>query len=161
REAALGELPEETEIPERTVNPEELPYGFLFPEDSNRDWPLHAKADLKRRELTQAPARARAQAPRLLGESATLLGWVMPQAGGAGVPLISDSSEDYAVVKQLLTEHYAAFERNSDEDEVDDTDPTQKDFLFGALLREMGALGRHDSLLSTLYHSLALASEKT
>src|SRR5581483_6268876 len=31
REAALGGLPEENEFPERTVNPEEWPWGMLAP----------------------------------------------------------------------------------------------------------------------------------
>jgi hypothetical protein len=31
REAALGGLPEETEFPDRTVNPEELPFGMVLP----------------------------------------------------------------------------------------------------------------------------------
>jgi hypothetical protein len=155
RDGALGQLPDETELPERTVNPEELPFGFLLPDVRKRDL---SAAEQRRNQLTVAPARPRAVAPRVLGESATLLGWVMPQPGGDGVPLIADSSEDLEIVRRLLTGHYAAFERDADEDEIDDTDPTQKDFLFGALLREMVVLQSRDSLLGTL--RLALGAGK-
>ncbi|MGZ3408627.1 MAG: hypothetical protein ACXVAN_19385, partial [Polyangia bacterium] len=155
RDAALGQLPDEDELPERTVNPEELPYGFLVPGLGDVN-----SAEQRRRELTLAPARPRGAAPRLLGENATLLGWVMPQAGDDGIPLISNTSEDFDVVKRLLTEHYAAFERNLDDDEIDDTDPTQKDFLFGALLRELGTLASRDTLLSTIRLSFAVVEPK-
>jgi hypothetical protein len=110
--------------------------------------------------MTQAPARLRAVLPRVIGESATLLGWVLPQPGGDGVPLIANTVEDFEVVRRLLTEHYAAFERHVDDDEIDDTDPTQKDFLFGALIREMGALARRDGLVATLWYSVDLASSQ-
>jgi hypothetical protein len=159
REATFGGLPEENEFPERTINPEELPYGFMVPIAMTQHEP-QARAEQKRRELTLAPSRARAVVPRVIGESATLLGWVLPQPGGDGVPLIANTVEDFEVVKRLLTSHYAAFERNMDDDDVDDTDPTQKDFLFGALIREMGALARHDSLLATLWYSIALAASQ-
>jgi hypothetical protein len=149
RDAALGQLPDESELPDRTVNPEELALGLVAP--GMRATPA---GEERRHQLVLAPARARGYAPKLIGESATMLGWVMPQATDAGVPLISNSSEDYDVVKRLLTEHYAAFERNLDDDEIDDTDPTQKDFLFGALLREMGTLASHDTLLATIKLSL-------
>ena len=150
RDAALGQLPDETELPDHTVNAEELPYGFVVP--GQRPTPA---GEQRRHELALAPARPRGFAPKLIGENATLLGWVMPQASDAGIPLISNSVEDYDVVKRLLTEHYAAFERNVDDEEIDDTDPTQKDFLFGALLREMGTLASHDSLLATIRLALA------
>jgi hypothetical protein len=166
REAALGQLPDETELPEHTVNAEELPFGFLVPMRTSTAaaWtessPRTKTAEQRRRELSLAPARPRGQAPRLLGEAATTLGWVMPQPADSGIPLISNTQEDYEVVKRLLTEHYAKFERNLDDDEVDDTDPTQKDFLFGALLREMGTLASRDILMSTIRLSLALAEPK-
>lgn len=150
RDAALGQLPDESELPDHTVNAEELPLGFVVA--GQRPTPLGEK---RRHELALAPARPRGYAPKLIGENATLLGWVVPQASGDGVPLISNTVEDYDVVKRLLTEHYAAFERNVDDEEIDDTDPTQKDFLFGALLREMGTLMSHDSLLATIRLALA------
>jgi hypothetical protein len=155
RDAALGQLPDESELPERTVNPEELPYGFVVP--GLRATPA---AEQHRHDLALAPARARGAAPKLIGENATLLGWVMPQAGDSGIPLISNTVEDYDVVKRLLTEHYAAFERNVDDEEIDDTDPTQKDFLFGALLREMGTLASHDTILSTIRLTIAVLEPK-
>jgi hypothetical protein len=165
RDAALGGLPDEDEFPERTVNPEELPLGFVVPalgesvDDATRLQRERA-AETRRVALTAAAPRKRNPPPRLVGESATLLGWVLPQGGGEGVPLISNDSDDFDVVKRLLTEHYAAFERGLDDDEVDDTDPSQKDFLFGALIREMGALGRRDSFVATLGYSIMIASSR-
>jgi hypothetical protein len=60
----------------------------------------------------------------------------------------------------LLTEHYGIFAGGLDDDEVDDTDPTQKDFLFGALLREMGTIARHDTLLNTLRLGAEVAASR-
>ncbi|HJZ84877.1 MAG TPA: hypothetical protein VKN99_06870 [Polyangia bacterium] len=161
REAALGELPDESEAPERTVNPEELPFGMLTPRagaSHDRRWLKRArKADARRRELTLAPPRIRSAAPRLIGENATLLGWVMPHA--QGIPLIANTRDDYDLVRQLLTEHYAAF-RSVDDDDYDDTDPSQLDFLFGAILRELGNFRRGDGALVTIRQCLALAVPK-
>lgn len=159
REAALGGLPDEDEFPDRTVNPDELPWGLLVP-GAPADEHRLARAEKVRTQLTAAPARKRGHAPRLLGESATMLGWVLPQPGDSGVPLIANTVEDYEIVKRLLTEHYAAFERNSDDDEVDDTDPTQRDFLFGALIRELGAVARRDTFLTTVWYSVAIVSSR-
>ncbi|HEX9102685.1 MAG TPA: hypothetical protein VF997_10800, partial [Polyangia bacterium] len=109
REAALGGLPEETEFPDRTVNPEELPWGLILPGGgADEGGQRSARAEATRKQLTGAPARRRGAVPRLLGESATLLGWVLPQPGDSGIPLIANSVDDYDVVKRLLTEHYAA-----------------------------------------------------
>lgn len=160
RESALGELPDEEEFPDRTVNMEELPSGFLFPSMRERDdLPQYARAEDTRRGLTLAPPRARQPMPRLVGENATLLGWVTPQMKEEGLPLISDTEDDFGIVKRLLSEHYAAFEWNID-GEVDDTDPTQKDFLFGAILREMGVVLRHDTLFSTMRLAIEVASQR-
>jgi hypothetical protein len=153
REAALGELPDEDEIPERTVNPDELPHGLLIPKVSAAG----GEAERVRRELTKAPPRPRGRIPRLLGEHATLLGWVMPQPIDQSVPLIANTKEDFEVVKKLLTNHYSIFETNRDEDEIDDTDPSQRDLLFGAILRELGAVRRGDTLLATIRHSFTVA----
>jgi hypothetical protein len=161
REAALGELPDESEAPERTVNPEELPFGMIAPRPlavHDRAWMYEARQlDARRRALTLAPPRMRSAAPRLIGENATLLGWVMPHA--QGIPLIANTRDDYDLVRQLLTEHYAAF-RNVDDDDYDDTDPSQLDFLFGAILRELGAFRRGDGGVLTIRHCLALALPK-
>jgi hypothetical protein len=146
-ETALGELPDEEEFPDRSANPEELPFGLLVPSATPAGDP--ARAEPWRHRLTLEPPRPRAPMPRLLGENATLLGWVLPQPSERGIPLISDTEEDFGVVKRLLSEHYGAFEALHG-DEVDDTDPTQKDFLFGALLREMGIVARHDVLFATI-----------
>jgi hypothetical protein len=157
-EAALGELPDEEQLPDRTVNPEELPLGIVIPSmKASDDQAQLTKAETWRHKVATAPTRARAHMPRLLGENTTLLGWVLPQSAEKGIPLISDTEEDFGVVKRLLTEHYGAYEGSLHDDEVDDTDPTQKDFLFGALLREMGTIARHDVLFTTVYWALAVA----
>jgi hypothetical protein len=154
-EAALGELPDEEEFPDRTANPEELPVGLLVP-STTPDAAL-ARAESLRRWLTLSPPRRRAHVPRWIGENATLLGWVLPQPAEKGIPLISDTEEDFGVVKRLLSEHYGAFAGALD-DEVDDTDPTQKDFLFGALLHQMGIVARHDVLFATMGLFVEVAS---
>jgi hypothetical protein len=83
-----------------------------------------------------------------LGQAATLLGHVTP-APGQLVPLISDSPQDLAIVRELLSEHYPWFAPDPDE-EYDATDPTDKDLLFGALARELGAVRRNETQLATL-----------
>jgi hypothetical protein len=157
-EAALGELPDEEEFPDRSANPEELPIGLLVPSPAPEVEP--DRAEPWRHRLTLAPPRPRAPMPRLLGENATLLGWVLPQPSEKGIPLISDTEEDFGVVKRLLSEHYGAFEALHG-DEVDDTDPTQKDFLFGALLHEMGVVARHDVLFATIGLFVEVASARS
>jgi hypothetical protein len=162
REIALGELPDEREVPERTMYPEELPYGLLLPEGtarSKKDWRLRAMAGLQeRRARGLEPAIIRSSTGRLIGENATRIGWVMPAPRDVSVPLIANTREDYEAVRQLLTEHYALFEKNLDEEEYDDTDPTQKDFLFGGLLREVGTILRRDCRLSTIALALRRGS---
>jgi hypothetical protein len=147
-ELALGPLPEETTPDERPVNPEELPLGIVLPERSDSPRP-RASAEKMRREAARLPPRLRGFAPRLIGRNTTLLGWVMPAPKDETVPLISNTQDDYEVVHALLTEHYAAFAKGDDDDEYDDTDPTQKDFLFGAMLAEVGAARRHETIFAT------------
>jgi len=83
-----------------------------------------------------------------LGQAATLLGHVTP-APGQLVPLISDSPQDLAIVRDLLSEHYPWFAPDPDE-EYDATDPTDKDLLFGALAHELGAVRRNETQLQAL-----------
>lgn len=83
-----------------------------------------------------------------LGQAATLLGHVTP-APGQLVPLISDSPQDLAIVRDLLSEHYPWFAPDPDE-EYDASDATDKDLLFGALAHELGAVRRHETQLATL-----------
>ncbi|HEX8113934.1 MAG TPA: hypothetical protein VF516_39655, partial [Kofleriaceae bacterium] len=83
-----------------------------------------------------------------LGQAATLLGYVTPTPGQL-VPLISDSPQDLAIVRELLSEHYPWFAPDPDE-EYDATDPTDKDLLFGALAHELGAVRRNETQLATL-----------
>jgi hypothetical protein len=86
---------------------------------------------------------------RPLGQAATLLGYVVPTPPEELVPLIADDGGDWDVVRELLAEHYAWFEPDPDEED-DDTDPTDCDFLFGALAREMGVIERRDHLVATV-----------
>jgi hypothetical protein len=83
-----------------------------------------------------------------LGQAATLLGYVVASPGEL-VPLISDNPHDLAVVRALLSEHYP-WDAPDPDDEFDPTDPTDKDLLFGALVRELGAIQRRDCELDTL-----------
>jgi hypothetical protein len=83
-----------------------------------------------------------------LGQAATLLGYATP-APGQLVPLISDSPQDLAIVRELLSEHYPWFAPDPAE-EYDATDPTDKDLLFGALVHELGAVRRDETQLTTL-----------
>jgi hypothetical protein len=97
-----------------------------------------------RKQRTSYPGMQR----KPLGQAATLLGHVTP-APGQLVPLISDSPQDLAIVRDLLSEHYPWFAPDPDE-EYDATDPTDKDLLFGALARELGAVRRDETQLAPL-----------
>ena len=88
-----------------------------------------------------------------LGQAGTLLGYVRPEPGER-VPLIADTDEDLKVVRELLAEHYQWFAPDPDDDH-DDTDPTDKDFLFGALTLGVGRVVRHDAQLDTLVLAVA------
>ncbi len=113
---------------------------------------LHQKRKkLERAYLRHSVNAKRGQdtAPRLLGQHVTHLGSISPQTAGDSLPLISNDREDFKVVRELLTEHYAAFEQGGYGDEYDDTDPTQKDFLFGVLLRAVGESRRFDTFFLT------------
>ena len=83
-----------------------------------------------------------------IGQIATLLGQVMPSSD-ALLPLVADTPRDMAVIRELLAEHYdfALLDPNS---EYDDGDPTDRDFLFGPLLVEIGRIGRREDRLLTL-----------
>jgi len=97
-----------------------------------------------RKQRTSYPGVQR----KALGQAATLLGHVTP-APGQLVPLISDSPQDLAIVRSLLSEHYPWFAPDPDE-EYDATDRTDKDLLFGALAHELGAARRNETQLATL-----------
>ncbi|MGQ0506092.1 MAG: hypothetical protein ACT4TC_12330, partial [Myxococcaceae bacterium] len=144
-ELALGPLRENNQVTEGGVNLEHLPLGLIFPDSSDEGARRRAERAQRLRSAKAELPLPRGFAPRLIGENATLLGWVLPSPIDETVPLISNTKEDYEVVHSLLTEHYAAFESEGAEGEHDDTDPTQKDFLFGALLRELGAIRRGES----------------
>jgi hypothetical protein len=147
----MGELSEEPEAPVRTVNHDELSLGMIVP---GAGAPKRAteRAEALRRAIATAPPRTRVPMPKLVGENATVLGWIVPRTGPApasqAVPLIANSREDYRLVRSLLSEHYSAFEPQVDY-EYDDTDPSHKDFLFGPIAWAVGALARGDGPLGT------------
>jgi len=160
REVALGEPQREAEAHALLYRFDELPNGIISPCLDEHERPRHARQRARRGHAWRvaragAPVQEYGGAPRLLGENATLLGSVAPLPADESVPLISNTSEDWSVVRELLTEHYAAFEKNLDEDAHDDTDPTHKDFLFGALLVELGRVMMQQSLPATIDLTLA------
>jgi hypothetical protein len=97
-----------------------------------------------RKQRTSYPGAQR----KPLGQAATLLGYVTPTPGQL-VPLISDSPQDLAIVRELLSEHYPWFAPDPDE-EHDATDKTDKDLLFGALVHELGAVRRNETQLAAV-----------
>ncbi len=109
----------------------------------------------RREPLTSATGHHRKQ----LGQAATLLGYVRPEPGER-VPLIADTIEDLEVVRALLSEHYQWFAPDPDDDH-DDTDPTDKDFLFGGLAYAVGQIVRRDSQLQTFTLAVDMAAART
>ncbi len=92
--------------------------------------------------------------------NATILGYVVPANPDVAVPLISNNREDFEAVGELLTEHYADFDKDQVDLELDDSDPTDMDFLFGALLREFMVLEQNEHFLLTFYHAFNLVAPK-
>jgi hypothetical protein len=76
-------------------------------------------------------------------------GFVLPNRQDESVPLIADNLQDLEVVEGLITEHHLQFAKPRMEEEFDDSDADQKDFLFGLLIRQMGVIARHESILAT------------
>jgi hypothetical protein len=118
-------------------------------EPPRRWWRRAARLRAAGHKRPAAVRRRRRVKPALIGENATLLGAVMPLPPSETVPLIANDDQDFGVVRELLTEHYAAFEKGWFEVGYDDSDPTWKDFLFGPLSRELGALVRGDGVMKT------------
>ncbi len=111
---------------------------------------LRSRLPKRSRASTGKPSRR-----KMLGRAATSLGYAVPFPPEELVPLIADGDEDFEIVRQLLSEHYAWFEADPD-DVSDDTDPTDRDFLFGLLVREIGQIQRQESQLDTLLQSIEL-----
>ncbi|HUP55975.1 MAG TPA: hypothetical protein VM598_00880, partial [Bdellovibrionota bacterium] len=97
------------------------------------------------------PDTLRAQAARPFNlHNATVLGYVLPEQKERTEALAADNREDFRALGELLTAHYAQFSKEEEEDqELDDSDPTDRDFLFGALLREQGILELRHQFLGT------------
>jgi hypothetical protein len=127
------------------------PSGLLLPGAPNRR--------PKPKRDAYVPPKRRQKRP-LLGQNETLLGYVVPMPKKESIPLVIDDPDEYSVLRDLLTAHYSAFDPKLYGEEADDTDPTQKDFLFGALLREIGGVQRQDGLSSTPLLCLGLWIEK-
>lgn len=165
-ELALGDLPqvEDDASPRRYLDVRDHLAGIMLPQDesvSHSPPPRHA-AKLKPETRSDATIGTRVsrkrrrwrgdvRQERLLGENATLLGLVAPFTSEESIPLIANDSEDFGVVKELLSAHYARFVRRDWDEEYDDTDPSQLDLLFGALQREVGGVLRNDHLVRTVF----------
>jgi hypothetical protein len=147
--AALGELPDETG--ERTVDLDRLPLGLLSPRLSP------ARVASAARVASGTATGSRGFVPRVLGEKVTLLGCLVPDPGvlgGAGPPAVS--SREIVLDKSTLAAHYAPFEEQGDEEELEPGNPAELDFLFGALARELGPVPRSGAPLQTLGHALGV-----
>lgn len=114
--------------------------------------PKAPKSSRSVRSPTPKPAPTKGPR-RPLGQAATLLGYVVPLGPNETLPLISDDDADLDAVRELLAEHYPWFAPDPDE-EYDDSDPTDKDFLFGPLARAVGDVERRDDQPATLVHAL-------
>ncbi|MEZ4269963.1 MAG: hypothetical protein R3C68_00520 [Myxococcota bacterium] len=171
-EAAMGRLDERLIRPDRTADPRSWAQGLLVPTlkeapQNERHERKHVRAlhdfwiQNKQRLLAQPyVVSRRGDAQRVFGENATLLGWTLPSISESSVPLVSNTDEDFRIVKELLTSHYAAFNKPHYDFEYDDTDPSHKDFLFGAILREVGCIQRQDTLLTTALLSASMALKR-
>ena len=152
-ELAMGPLDE----PEPDADPDDRP------DDQPAQWPdwtaamvMPGAGDQPRRTASAVAyhgrrmprAASRVVVRKPLGQAATLLGYVVA-APGELVPLISDNPQDLAVVRELLSEHYP-WNAPDPDDEFDPTDPTDKDLLFGALVRELGVIQRGDCRWQTI-----------
>ncbi len=91
--------------------------------------------------------------------AAGVWGQIRPNREQETVGLISDSLQDLQVVKELLSEHHMLFAKLQFDEEFDDTDPSDFDYLFGILLREVGVAHRKDSLWLTWWYSFNLFVE--
>lgn len=110
-------------------------------------------------DISGVRRRGRRDRRRHVGQAATLLGYVVPAPPGELVPLIADDIADLEAVRELLSEHYAWFAPDPDEED-DDSDPTDKDLLFGALAREIGVIERRDHERATLALAATLLADR-
>jgi hypothetical protein len=70
------------------------------------------------------------------GHRAPLDGWILPRRGRAR-PLLADTAADHAAVDALVSAPRARFGRPGYDDDHDDSEADHKDFLVGALVREL------------------------
>jgi hypothetical protein len=163
---ALGQ-PEEPEIPDHQFTWNDYTRGLVRPKKSERKKPQQTTSILmpmkaigtaarhviesakSRKERRRRTSHGDASPRRALGFAPTLLGQITPAREGDLLPLVSDNPEDLLVVRELLAEHHP-FPYPDPDEEPDDTDPTDRDFLFGVLCRELGAVVRGDDQLWTL-----------
>jgi hypothetical protein len=124
--------------------------------DDDEGWALFDRARdalsaLKlRRPERQTLVRAQA-GPAFNLHNANVLGYVIPSTRPKTEALAADNREDLDALGELLTAHYAQFAKDGDQEgyELDDSDPTDRDFLFGALLREHGVIDLRHQILNT------------
>lgn len=139
-ELALGEAPEEEDAPSRRYfEVRHWLRGTLIPNIGTPPAAVSGTASAVGAEVLGHP-----QQDRILGENATLLGLVTPSAAG------DPSFADDRAVRELLAAHYASFLPLEWNEEQDDTDPNQRDLLFGALLCEVGSILRKDTVWQTV-----------
>jgi hypothetical protein len=164
---ALGHLPLEDRLQAGTGGFADFIAGLVRPrkrakgKDDDEGWALFSRgkefiAGLRPRRPVN-PASGRAQAgPAFNLHNANVLGYVIPAPSAETEALAADNREDLDALGELLTAHYAQFAKDGDTDdyELDDSDPTDRDFLFGALLREQGVLDLRHQILGTF--SLAM-----
>ena len=115
------------------------------PRPPRRRAPVRPRSVIRRRHSHADLSYRRPQ----IGQAATLLGYVVATSPDERVPLIADDVADLDVIRSLLAEHYPWMQADPDEED-DDTDPTDRDFLFGVLAREIGVIERRDNQPATL-----------
>ena len=158
---AIGE-PDEVPFDDKDEVPDAAnePLGRIFP----RKWEKGIKKKPNEKNIDRALDKA------IFAE--TTRQFLQEPGGGGGVPLeasagvwghirpnpdksvglISDNLQDLQVVKELLQEHHVMFAKLQFEEEYDDTDPSDYDFLFGLMLREIGKVHRREPLFLTLWN---------
>jgi hypothetical protein len=84
-----------------------------------------------------------------ISKSSGVWGFVLPHKEKDSIPLISDNYKDLEAVEQLMSEHHIFYEKPKVEEVYDDSNPNQKEFLFGLLLQILGRVHRHETILNT------------
>ncbi|MBC85936.1 MAG: hypothetical protein CL677_02065 [Bdellovibrionaceae bacterium] len=169
-ELALGE-PEETPYDslEQTPDNANEPLARILPKkwDSSIQPKLNEKNIEKALSKSIFPLTVRQQFSEPTGgsgipmeHSAGVWGHIRPNPEKT-VGLISDNLQDLKIVRELLQEHQVHFAKLQFDEEYDDSDPNTYDFLFGAILREVGKVHRKESLFFTFFLAMEKCIQKT